>query len=173
MTYYTIYRITNLINGKSYVGKHVTDDLDDDYMGSGKLLKRAIQKYGSVNFRKDILEILDTESKMNLAERILVVTDHEVSYNLCPGGQGGWGYINENGLQQTERAIATRRKNGVRTNLLLSKRHVEKLKTDPEYQREFSQSVKDGIKEKGNTWVGRKHSEETKQKMREAHRRRK
>ena len=88
--YYLIYKITNQINGKSYIGKHQTEDLYDDYMGSGKLLKRAIEKYGIENFTKYIIEIYDTEQKMNLAEKILVVTDNEISYNLCSGGHGGF-----------------------------------------------------------------------------------
>lgn len=86
--YYTIYKITNLINGKYYIGKHQTKNLDDDYYGSGLLISRAIKKYGIENFSKEILEIFDTEEKMNLAERILVVCS-DISYNMCKGGQGG------------------------------------------------------------------------------------
>ena len=85
-----------MINGKFYIGKHQTKDLDDGYMGSGKLLKMAIAKYGIENFKKDILEVYDQEWKMNLAERVLVVIDPEISYNLCSGGKGGFGYINDN-----------------------------------------------------------------------------
>ena len=65
-------------------------------MGSGKLLKRAISKYGVDNFEKKILYVYDAETKMNLAEKILVICDKEVSYNICSGGHGGFGYINDN-----------------------------------------------------------------------------
>jgi hypothetical protein len=77
---------------------HKTKNLDDGYIGSGKLLRRAIKKYGLENFSTVILHIFDEEWKMKVAEKILVVLDKEISYNLCPGGKGGWGYINKNGL---------------------------------------------------------------------------
>lgn len=38
MTYYYIYQITNLVNAKIYVGVHKTKDLNDGYMGSGKVI---------------------------------------------------------------------------------------------------------------------------------------
>lgn len=95
--YYTIYKITNQINGKYYIGKHQTKKLDDGYMGSGKLLKLAIAKYGIDNFKKEILYIFDNEIDMNAKERDLVIVN-ESTYNLCDGGNGGFSYINRNGL---------------------------------------------------------------------------
>lgn len=96
--FYTIYKTTNLINGKFYIGKHKTKELNDGYLGSGKILRRAIKKYGIENFHKEILHICKDEKHMNLLEKILVVPDKETNYNLCKGGKGGFSYINDNGL---------------------------------------------------------------------------
>ena len=96
--YYTIYRVTNIINGKTYTGMHKTNNLNDGYMGSGKLIKRAISKYGTENFKKEILFVFDNEDEMNAKESELVTEEfvkEDTNYNLCPGGKGGWGYINK------------------------------------------------------------------------------
>ena len=95
--FYTIYKITNTVNGKYYIGKHQTKDLNDGYMGSGKHLKRAIKKHGIDNFSKEILHVFQTEQEMNDKEKELVLLE-ENCYNLCPGGHGGFGYINSNGI---------------------------------------------------------------------------
>lgn len=87
--FYTIYKTINLTNGKYYIGKHITKDLNDDYLGSGERLQYALKKYGQENFIKQILHIFDCEWKMDLAERILVVVDRETNYNIAKGGQGG------------------------------------------------------------------------------------
>lgn len=92
--YYTIYKVTNTINGKYYIGKHQTENLNDGYMGSGRVIKQAIKKYGIDNFQKEILFVFNDEPSMNAKEKELV-TLNEMSYNLCPGGKGGFGYINE------------------------------------------------------------------------------
>ena len=94
--FYTIYKITNNINNKFYIGMHQTKKLDDGYMGSGKLIKTAIKKYGIENFTKEILHIFDNEEDMKNKEKQLVVLS-EMSYNLCEGGKGGFGYLNRSG----------------------------------------------------------------------------
>lgn len=104
--FFLIYRITNLINGKVYVGKHRTLDKNDSYMGSGKLLKRAISKYGIEQFKKEILFECSSEKEMNVKEAEIVnegFCSRNDTYNLCPGGNGGWGFVNANGLANTER----------------------------------------------------------------------
>lgn len=95
--HFTIYKTTNKINNKIYVGKHRTKDLDDNYLGSGKYLKHAIQKYGIENFEKQILHVFETEEDMNAKEKELVTEEfclREDTYNICEGGKGGFGYLN-------------------------------------------------------------------------------
>lgn len=104
--YFSVYKITNLINNKIYIGVHKTDDLNDDYMGSGKYLKRAIIKYGVENFKKEYLGIFDNQEDMFEMESVLV-NDHFVhddgNYNLVRGGYGGWG-INDSSEDHVNRA---------------------------------------------------------------------
>jgi group I intron endonuclease len=163
--YYTIYKITNKINGNFYIGKHKTKNLNDSYMGSGKLIKAAIRKHGIENFEKEILETFNTEEEMNEAEKRYVVLG-EGSYNLCPGGQGGWGYVNTNGLNvtpMTEERLKKHSKTAskIRKEQLLIEENLIKFK-------EITALALLKIKElyPNGTFYGKKHSEETLQKMR-------
>lgn len=53
--FHIIYKTTNLLDGKFYIGAHSTEILEDGYLGSGKYLKRAVLKYGRENFAREIL----------------------------------------------------------------------------------------------------------------------
>ena len=66
--HYLVYKTTNLVNGKIYIGKHETDNLDDGYLGSGKILRKAIEKYGEQNFKREILFECSTREEMNAKE---------------------------------------------------------------------------------------------------------
>ena len=90
--YFTIYQTTNLINYKIYIGAHQTSDINDSYIGSGKHLKRAIKKYGRINFKKEVLFIFSCKEDMYCKERELVSEDfllREDVYNFKKGGSGG------------------------------------------------------------------------------------
>lgn len=89
MTYYGLYKITNLINGNIYIGKHRTTNLDDGYMGSGIIIRRAIDKYGIDNFAKEWLMFCEDEDELNYMERVFVdqtFVDRSDTYNLTLGG---------------------------------------------------------------------------------------
>lgn len=87
-----VYKTTNLANGKIYVGKDRYDN--PSYLGSGKMLKAAIAKYGVENFVKETLEdSFSTEEDLDEAERkwirALNARDRGVGYNIAEGGTGG------------------------------------------------------------------------------------
>lgn len=87
---YIIYKTTNLINGKYYIGKHrINGDIDDGYLGSGELILKAIAKHGPENFVRETLETFDDEKECMLAEAKYVNHEDPNSYNLVPGGYGG------------------------------------------------------------------------------------
>lgn len=91
MTYF-LYKTTNLVNNKYYIGVHAGNVLDESYLGSGRLIKYAIKKYGRNNFKREILKTFNTIEEMFTEEGIVVnqgVVDDENSYNLCIGGLGG------------------------------------------------------------------------------------
>lgn len=95
---YCIYKVTNTINQKIYVGVHRTTNVDDDYLGSGKRIKAAIVKYGKDVFRKEILHIFNSKEEAYDREQEIVNENfikNEKTYNLIPGGLGGFERINE------------------------------------------------------------------------------
>lgn len=89
--YYTVYKTTNLVNSKIYIGVHKTNDPGDDYFGSNHILKRAIEKYGTEKFTKEILFIYNSEIEMFQKEAELVTEEfcsRKDTYNIVPGGRG-------------------------------------------------------------------------------------
>ena len=94
-TQYIIYKTTNLMNGKIYIGQHQTNNIDDGYLGSGVAITAAVAKYGKENFSKEVLFTFDNINDMN-AKEIEIVTEDFVSredtYNVSLGGHGSRGF---------------------------------------------------------------------------------
>lgn len=173
--FYTVYQITNKINGKIYIGKHQTTDIEDGYMGSGKILRRAQEKYGIENFEKQILHVYETEEEMNLREKQLVTEEFcmlESTYNLCEGGKGGFGYINSSGIRNgfESRTDDPKTRTAILESAQRGRETQRKLWSDRgdwynKNSKRISDQVKAYIQENGHWWVGKTHTEETKQKI--------
>jgi hypothetical protein len=159
--YYIIYKTTNTVNGKVYIGKHKTKDLNDGYLGSGKLLCRAIEKYGIDNFAREIVHLCKTEDNMNAKEREIVTEDfclREDTYNLCVGGHGGFSYINRNKLNNENKD----KKN-------IYKKISKKLKgrKNKKYSEILKERHRQGLV-KYDTFRGKNHKQESKEKISKA-----
>ena len=94
--YHFIYRTTNLLNEKFYVGMHSTDNLEDGYVGSGKRLGYSIKKHGIENHKFEILEFMSSREELKKREAEVVneelLTD-PLCMNLKFGGEGGWDHV--------------------------------------------------------------------------------
>lgn len=165
--YFTVYKTTNLINGKIYIGVHRTDDPFDDYLGSGLLISRAILKYGVNSFSKDIIAICDTEAEMYKIEKELVNDTFLTffsSYNLKLGGEGGFDHLNSNeGLNKRSWTFKTFQKSG-------SDKVKYLLLTDPYYKNRMIKHLKNiSSKIPNYGFLGKTHSKESKRSMSFSH----
>jgi len=100
--YIYIYKITNKLNNKEYIGVHSTLDLDDGYMGSGNLIIAAIKKYGKENFTKEILQYFNSPKEAFAAERNIVNESYIQSENTYNINLGGSAPPNMAGIPRTE-----------------------------------------------------------------------
>ena len=159
MDKYYIYRITNNINHKTYIGQHKYYKsllVEDDYMGSGVILKKAQKKYGIENFSKEIITIAMSRSEANVLEKYYIAKERKENtygcYNIADGGYTSVEFTHT--PESRMKALETRKRNG-------------NLKLSEETKRKISEATKGRV-----PWEkGRKrgpHSEETKRKMSEA-----
>lgn len=169
--HYILYKTTNNVNGKFYIGMHKTKDINDGYFGSGKLLKRAIQKYGTHSFTREILQEFQTEVEMLQAEAQIVNEDlvnRKDTYNIVVGGKGGFSYINREGL--SVRHIT--KKNAKRLSRKAKKTIRNLLATDLSF-RKHMQETRETNRQKmmqhnikyGPPFLGKKHTAESRQKI--------
>ena len=163
----------NLVSSNMYIG--VTSRPDRKwYLGSGKLVKKAIKKHGRHNFVRITLGVFEKEEDAYRMEFELV-NENWVSrpdtYNLKVGGHGGWKFVNE------REELKEKAKNNL-INKVCEEIHFEgkKFKSVTEGAKYFNVSrstfnnwVKKGKRDrKSNTWnKGKSRSEKDKKKISE------
>jgi hypothetical protein len=158
--FHFIYKTTNLLSGKYYIGMHSTDNLEDGYLGSGKRLRYSINKHGAENHEREILEFLDSREGLKKREEEIVnkqLLEEGLCMNLTTGGEGG--FTSEQQRLNAEKSNAKQRL----------------LRKDPEWAKKESENMSKGQKrsyEEGRRervyfydWSGKSHNEETKKKI--------
>jgi group I intron endonuclease len=149
--YHYIYKTTNLKNGKFYVGMHSTYNLNDSYLGSGTVLRRSIRRNGIENFKIEYLEFFDNRVDLANREKELVNEDllkDPMCINLRSGGVGGW-------------TIEQQKKNSIKGNA----KKDWLWENDKVWAEKMRDSMSKSLKGKQVWWIGKNHSEETKQKI--------
>lgn len=125
-----IYKTTNLVNNRFYIGKDKHNN--PSYMGSGKLLQQAISKYGLDNFKKEILETCTTESELNKREiHWIGKLRNSACYNIANGGEGGDTFTNN---PRNEEIRELHRQNAINDNPMdrdgVRQHHVEIVQSE-------------------------------------------
>jgi group I intron endonuclease len=148
-----IYKTTNLVNKKIYIGKY--EGIKRNYLGSGKLLRRAIEKYGKESFIREIIEDNITNKKILREREIFWIeyydsTNLDIGYNLTKGGDGSLGCSPS---EETREKISQSGKGRIGWN--------KGLKMSDEFKKKISQVTSGSC----NANYGKPRSEETKKKI--------
>ena len=172
--HYLIYQTTNLVNNKIYIGKHITENIEDQYFGSGKYLKRAIEKYGLENFEFKILFELQNKEEMNLLEKCVVTQefcDREDTYNINIGGDGGWSTVNKNPTNTGSNHFFKNKSKEEISEIgrLGGKATAQKIHNMIPTEREKYRKLRSAIAKMGfsKQFLGKHHTTETKRKISE------
>lgn len=163
MKYYGLYKITNLTNGKMYIGQHVTDNLEDGYMGSGVLIRRALKKYGEANFRKEWIMFCDDQWELDYWESAFVDDTwigRSDTYNLrCGGDRGG---VSEETKRRMSESAKNRPPITMETRMKMARCGVE--------HHNFGKHLSEETKRKiGNANRNHHHSDEVRKRMSKSH----
>lgn len=173
--FHTVYLVVNLINNKFYIGKHTTKNLNDNYLGSGSILNKAINKYGQDNFKKYYISFHNTEDEAYLEESklltkkfIKVYGKGKICYNCTIGGGKSVDDLKKSlniSKSLKGKTFTEERKKKMSDDMLGENNKMYGKKHTKETKEKISNA------NKGNTfWLGKKHTKETKEKISKAER---
>lgn len=167
--FYYLYKTTNLINDKIYIGVHKSEKLIDSYYGSGKLLNLAIKKYGKKNFVREIIQFFESEEEAFFAESQIVNEEFvksDLTYNIM---LGGFGSANATELYKKKFQNDPKFKKMICDNLKRACQiYLDKLKNNPEFAEserlrriEMSKLSKtpEALEKKKQTFIRTKHQQ--------------
>lgn len=163
-----IYKVTNTINGKIYIGQTVrklNQRIANHRYYKKSLISQAFAKYGMENFVIEEIDRADSKEELDEKEKKWIAFYDSLApkgYNLCKGGGGTVGYHLSD---DTKRKISEANKGRASAN---RGKHLS-----AEHKKKMSESRKGKYAGKDAPRYGKHLSEETKRKISEANRGRK
>lgn len=152
---FSVYKITNLKNGRYYIGVQKDNKKDvENYYGSGTLIKEAIRVYSIENFKKEILFTFNNSEDAYIKENELVDLNDPLCYNLKEGGKGGWDHIDNSGEN-----------NCMKNNEIKEKQNELRKETIYKNKEYYDNISKENLIKAIEANTGRKRDEETKEKI--------
>jgi hypothetical protein len=130
---FIIYKTTNIIDNKFYIGKHKQEGLEfDGYLGSGTYLLNAVKKHGKNNFLRQTLFVFENEKQCFLKEEEIIqkYLKDKNCYNIKSGGHGGFEHLNSNPeMREYVSAMASKKNKGknLRANSPMSYEERQKI----------------------------------------------
>lgn len=186
-----IYKTTNIINNKVYIGQHKSEVFDAYYKGSGRLFKKALNKYGFNNFICEVLEWCETAEELNSKEIYWIQqynsTDMTIGYNISSGGTvpnlcGIHHPMHGKHLSEDTKEKIRIKQTGKKQSAETIEKRISKLRNKPlsdEHKQKISIANKgkkcgDRLTEKGRERIresskNRVVSDTTREKLRQAH----
>ena len=193
---YIVYKVTNKFDGKFYIGCHSTFNTNDRYMGSGTEIKEVLKKYGRKSFVKEMLFEYDSKKEMLAKEKELVTKEFCMRADTYNRIEGGGTYLTEGMVSVKDKdgntskvycddprylsgeLVGVTKGNSHPNRSILNKGKVivkdelgnifKVFKDDPRYLSGELVSMMKGLPQHVNfSWLEKKHSDDTKQKMSE------
>ena len=152
-----IYKTTNILNNRVYIGQKKSKVFVNTYYGSGIAITEALKKYGKENFIVEVIGWADNKNQLNMMEIEAIKTHSSICnlYNIADGGDGGDTTSNHPNKEE----IVKKRAHGLQLwhASLTEERRVE-------HGKKISQSKKG----KSNGHEGFRHSAETIEKIKQS-----
>lgn len=164
-TYHYVYITTDTLNGKQYIGKHSTTNLDDGYVGSGAIIKQIVKAGGKERLKKEILEFCSSAEEAYQKEEYYVqlyrAVESEHFYNLKNGGSDHVYFSEDTKDKLRQDALKKGRWQGC-NNPKYGKSEEMSGENNPFYGKHHTEATKDLLRQYR---LGTKHTPEEIQKI--------
>lgn len=158
--YHFVYRVTCIVTNRFYIGMHSTDNLNDKYKGSGRILWYSRKKYGDSAHKFETVLFVSSRQLLRDAE-IEEIAKHKndsLCMNIAKGGDGGWDFVNESGKCPLHQKHST-----------MSQELREKLDAGKKKAASNPSRHQVNIDNLGSGMLGKIHTIDTKTKMSQSH----